>query len=72
MHELYRDEAKYNWNDRERGANADWLLLVNCIDLDRFTLNFDCKCTCLSKTMMRGVATLCVEYAGSCLRQMHS
>ena len=34
-------KAKYNRNDRERGANADWLLLVNCIDLDRMGLNFD-------------------------------
>ena len=43
MHELYCDETKYNKNNRETGANADWLLLVNCIDLDRLALNFDCK-----------------------------
>ena len=72
MHELYCDETKYNKNNRETGANADWLLLVNCIDLDRLALNFNCKFTCLSKAMMRGVATPCVYCVGFCLGHLPS
>ena len=62
------------WKERETGAHADWLLLANCIDLDRSRLNFDCKFTCLSKTtmLMRLAASLCVECIGFCVGHLPS
>ena len=44
----------------ESGVNDYWLLFVNRIDLNRVRLNFDCKFTCLSQTIILSVG--CVGF----------